>query len=137
MRRGSWILLAGLAVAGGACAHAGAGATHAAPAPAAAAVHQDTTSVRVNVVNNYSTAMEIYAAGTTTTHHLGTVAPGIPREFVLQRQLFVAGDLVRFIAQATGFGPRVQSDALQVAPGDIVDFEIATELIGSRATVRP
>ena len=46
-------------------------------------------------------------------------------------------DIVQFLAQASGTGPRVQSDELVVSPGDIVDFEITTNLIGSRATVRP
>lgn len=132
MLRVSWILIAGLVATGVACAHGRAGVTHPAPVPPA-----DTTPVRVNVVNNYSTPMDIFAIGVSRTYHMGTVAPGIPREFVLRRDVLAGGSQVRFIAQATGFGPRVQSDAVQVAPGDTVDFEIATELIGSRATVRP
>ncbi len=131
MGPGIRILVAAAAAAGVACAHRPA-AGHLAPALPA-----DTAAVRVNVVNNYATQMDVFAVGISVTYRMGTVAPGIPREFVLRRDLLAGGGQVRFLAQATGVGPRVQSDEVHLMPGDIVDFEIATELIGSRAIVRP
>ena len=68
---------------------------------------------------------------------MGTVAPGIGRSFDLRSGTIAAGGRVQFVAQATGAGPRVQSEHLKLSPGDVVDFEITTSLVGSRATVRP
>jgi len=93
--------------------------------------------VSVNVTNNYQSAMEIFVLGNGTSHHLGTVAPGVPRSFELRPGMVAAGGHVQFLAQASGAGPRVSTDEVIVAPGDVVDFEITTNLIGSRATVRP
>jgi len=81
--------------------------------------------------------MEIFVLGNGTSHHLGTVAPGVPRRFELRPGMVAAGGHVQFLAQASGAGPRVSTDEVIVAPGDVVDFEITTNLIGSRATVRP
>ncbi len=93
--------------------------------------------VSVNVTNNSQSAMEIFAVGNATSYHLGTVAPGVPRSFDLPPGMIAAGGHVQFLAQASGAGPRVQPDEVVVAPGDVVDFEITTNLVGSRATVRP
>jgi hypothetical protein len=93
--------------------------------------------VDVNVTNNSQSAMEIFVVGNGTSHRMGTVAPGVPRRFELPPGIVAAGGHVQFLAQASGAGPRVQSDEVVVAPGDVVDFEITTNLVGSRATVRP
>ena len=93
--------------------------------------------VSVNVTNNSQSAMEIFVVGNGTSYHMGTVAPGIPRSFELPPGMLAAGGHVQFLAQASGAGPRVQPDEVVVAPGDVVDFEITTNLVGSRATVRP
>jgi hypothetical protein len=93
--------------------------------------------VSVNVTNNSQSAMEIFVVGNGTSYHMGSVAPGIPRSFELPPGMVAAGGHVRFLAQASGAGPRVSTDEVMVVPGDVVDFEIATNLVGSRATVRP
>ena len=93
--------------------------------------------VSVNVTNNSQSAMEIFVVGNGTSYHMGTVAPGIPRSFELPPGMLASGGHVQFLAQASGAGPRVQPDEVVVAPGDVVDFEITTNLVGSRATVRP
>jgi hypothetical protein len=93
--------------------------------------------VIVNVTNNSQSAMEIFVVGSGTSYHMGTVAPGIPRSFELRPGMIAASGHVQFLAQASGAGPRVQTDDVLVAPGDVVDFEITTNLVGSRATVRP
>lgn len=95
-------------------------------------------SVVVNVTNNYSIPMEVYAVGAGTAYRMGTVNPGIPSRFVLRRDLLAGNGQVEFVAQASGYGPRTRSGVLQLMAGDVaVDFEIATLLQGSRATVRP
>ena len=93
--------------------------------------------VSVNVTNNSQSAMEIFVLGNGTSFHLGTVAPGVPRSFDVPPGMVAADGHVQFLAQASGAGPRVQTDEVKVAPGDVVDFEITTNLVGSRATVRP
>ena len=124
------ILLSGLLVSGAACAH------H--PGTAAPAeVQPQTAPVTVNVTNNYASAMEIYVIGSGTSYHMGSVAPGIPRSFELRPGMIAAGGRVRFVAQASGAGPRYQSEEVVLRPGDVVDFDLMTNLVGSRATVRP
>jgi hypothetical protein len=93
--------------------------------------------VSVNVTNNSQSSMEIFVVGGGTTYRIGSVAPGIPRRFELRPALLAAGGHVQFLAQASGAGPRVYTDEIVVSPGDIVDFEITTSLVGSHATVRP
>ena len=93
--------------------------------------------VIISVTNNSQSAMEIYAVGGGTSYRLGTVAPGIARRFELRPGMIASGGQVQFVAQATGAGPRVQSEQLKLSPRDVVDFEITTNLVGSRATVRP
>jgi hypothetical protein len=128
-RRGATTLLAVLTAMTAACAHRHGTATQ---QPLATA-----PPVSVHVTNNSQSAMEIYAVGAGTSYHLGTVAPGIPRSFELRPSMIAAGGHVSFLAQASGAGPRVQSEDLFLRPGDVVDFEITTNLVGSRATVRP
>jgi alpha-amylase len=95
-------------------------------------------SVVVNVTNNYAIAMEVYAVGAGTSYRMGIVSPAIPRRFVLRRAMLASDRQISFVAQASGYGPRVQTEPIRLQSGDvIVDFEIATVLIGSRATIRP
>ena len=100
-------------------------------------VRPQAARVSVNVTNKSQSAMEIVVVGNGTSYHMETVAPGVPRSFDVPPGMVSAGGHVRFLAQASGAGPRVQSDDVVVAPGDVVDFEITTNLVGSRATVRP
>jgi hypothetical protein len=120
--------IAVLIMTGAACSHHH-GAT-AGPQPAR-------LPVTVNVTNNYETSIEVFAVGAGTSYHIGSVAPGIVRSFELSMNLIGSGGSVRFLAQVTGYGPRVQTDDVVLSPGDVVDFEITTNFFDSRATVRP
>jgi hypothetical protein len=131
MQGGLAFAIAALFMTTSACAH------RAGPAADPGPLRPDTAPVSVNVTNNSQSAMEIFAVGGGTSYHMGTVAPGIPRRFELRPGMIAAGGHVQLLAQASGAGPRVQSDDVMVAPGDVVDFEITTNLVGSRATVRP
>jgi hypothetical protein len=91
--------------------------------------------VRLNVTNHYNGPMEIYAVGSGTVYRMGTVLPGFVGHFVL-RQAMVAS-AVEFVAQLSSRDVPIRSDRLLLAPGKVVDFEIATNLMSSTATVRP
>ncbi len=93
--------------------------------------------VVVFVTNNYEMPMQVYAASSSTVYRLGTVSPGIGSRFVLRQSLLATGGPIEFLAGATGGGYQVRSGTLLLQAGDTVDFEIATNLVGSRATVRP
>lgn len=121
-------VMVALIMTGAACAH-----HHgAAPGPQPARL-----PVTVNVTNNYETSIEIFAVGAGTSYHIGSVAPGLVRSFELSMNMIGSGGSVRFLAQVTGYGPRVQTDDVVLAPGDIVDFVVTTNFLDSRATVRP
>jgi alpha-amylase len=95
-------------------------------------------SIVVYVTNNYALPMEVYVTGTGTMYRMGTVNPGMPSQFVLRKDMLSTNHQVQFWAQASGFGPRVGTDEIWLRHGDVaVDFEIMTNLIGSRATIRP
>lgn len=131
MQGGLQFAITALFVTTSACAHRRGTAADAGP------WQPDAAPVSVDVTNNSQSAMEIFVVGGGTSYHMGTVAPGIPRRFELRPGMIAAGGHVQFLAQASGAGPRVQTDEVLVAPGDVVDFEITTNLVGSRATVRP
>jgi hypothetical protein len=129
MHRGWRVLIVGLLAAGSACAHRrGAVTDTGGPQPAE-------RPVRVHVINHYKEGMEVSATGAGIVQRLGLVSPGIDRDFVLPQALVGSGS-VTFVAQPSGFGPKVQSEEVRIRPGAVVDFEIMTNLIGSRATVR-
>ncbi len=94
-------------------------------------------SVVVYVRNDYEIPMEVYVVGAGTYYRLGVVNPGIDSRFVLRHDVLSTTRQVEFVAQASGYGPRARSGELYVSPGDVVDFTIATQLIGTRAVVRP
>jgi len=95
-------------------------------------------TIVVYVTNNWGFPMEVFAVGAGTQYRLGTVSPAMPRHFVLRRDMVATNGQVEFWAHASGGGPVVRSGQLWLRAGDVaVDFEIATLLIGSRATVRP
>ena len=68
---------------------------------------------------------------------MGTVNPGIDGRFALLRAALARGGDVEFQARASGRGPLVQTEPVHLRLGDVVDFEIEINLVGSRATVRP
>ena len=94
-------------------------------------------SVIVYVENDYALPMEAYVTGAGTDYRMGTVDPGLLSRFVLRSNMLSTNHVLEFVAQATGDGPQARTGQLTVIPGDIVDFVIATNLIGTRATVRP
>lgn len=117
--------MAGLLLAAVSCAHRRPGAD-AQPVPDA--------PVHVNVINHYTLPVDIFAVGGGVTYRMGTVHPGIPSTFVLHQSMIGNGP-VEFIAQSVGTEPPVRSGQLLLAPGDVVEFEIATPLFKSTATV--
>lgn len=131
MHRGLPFALAALFVSAAACGH------HRGTAGDASVLRPDVAPVGVNVINNSQSSMEIYVRGGGTMYRIGTVAPGLPRRFELRATMLTAGGHIQFLAQASGAGPRVQTDDIVVSPGDEVEFEITTSLVGSRATVKP
>ena len=92
--------------------------------------------VRVYVNNRYEISLEIYVEGGGIRHRLGLVQPSQSAMYVVPRAL-VGGPMVEFTATPTGYGPTVHTEQLTLRPGHIVDFDITTNLIGSRATIRP
>jgi alpha-amylase len=94
-------------------------------------------SVIVYVQNDYALPMEAYVTGAGTDYRMGTVDPGLLSRFVLRSNMLSTNHILEFVAQATGYGPQARTGQLTVMPGDVVDFIIATNLIGTRATVRP
>src|SRR5256884_6107122 len=78
--------------------------------------------VSVNVTNNYQSAMEIFVLGNGTSHHLGTVAPGVPRSFELRPGMVAAGGHVQVLAPASAPRPPLSTPELIVPPRDAVDF---------------
>ncbi len=93
-------------------------------------------SVVVYVTDNYALPMDIFAVAAGTTFRMGTVNPGIESRFVLRPDLMATNHQVTFIAQATAVGPHFVTDPMPVSPGDVIDFILETNLIGSRAVVR-
>jgi hypothetical protein len=93
--------------------------------------------VQVNVTNNYALPVDVLAAASGAVYRLGTVAPGIVGHFILRRSVLASGGMVEFVAKPAGTEPPVQSGRMLLKEGDVVDFAIATNLVGSRAIVRP
>lgn len=127
MRRRSWCFIAGLLLVGTSCAHRRGTASDTGAQPLDTPVH-------VNVINNYTLPVDVFALAGGTSYRMGTVHPGVPSHFVL-RQAWVSNGPVEFVAQPAGTELPVRSGQLLLAPGDVVDFEIATHLINSTATV--
>jgi hypothetical protein len=127
MRHGSWVVIAGLLVAGSACAHKPAAVSD-------TATPQTADSVVVNITNHAGVPMRIFAKAPLQEYLMGTVDPGGTGQFVL-RFGWLWGHYVEFVAEpqdvpAGGF----RSGHLNLRPGDVVDFVMTT--MSSRATVR-
>jgi hypothetical protein len=128
MRRGLRVLIAGLLVAGSACA------------PRRTVVSdtgtpQPADSVTVNITNHSGVPMRIFAnAPGETSYLMGTVDPGTTSQFVL-RFGWLWGRYVEFVAEPRGVpAGGFRSGHLNLRAGDVVDFEMTTG--SSRATVR-
>jgi hypothetical protein len=127
---GAWILFTTVLSTSSACATGARLTSGGGTAPAAE------RAVVVNVTNHYNGPVEIYAAGSGTSYRMGTVLPGFASQFVL-RQAMIANGPVELLAYAGRGAQVVRSDRLLLAPGAVVNFEIATQLLLSTATVRP
>ncbi len=108
--------------------------SHAATPREAATPTKSSSQVRVDVTNHYSLSAELYAVAAGVKQRLGTVNPGVTRTFVVPPGMLGAGP-VSIVAEIINENP-VASGSLQLVPGDVVEFEIATHLIGSTAHVR-
>ena len=93
--------------------------------------------VEVNVTHNYSLPVEVYASASGMRYGIGLGAPGIEGHFKLRRSMLASGGMVEFVAKPVGTEPPVLSGEMLLKEGDVVEFEIATHLIGSYAKVRP
>jgi hypothetical protein len=129
--RGWWLLVCALLTAGVACAGGG--------AEEEAGVEPAGEPVRVEVTNNFSLPMEIYAINSGTTHRMGTVHPGMSGRFTLPPTLISSGGAVEFQAMPSAEDrTRVfRSDELLLSPGKVVDFRITPQLFNSTVQVRP
>lgn len=90
----------------------------------------------VSVSNQYMLSMSIYAVSNNNVPiKLGTVGPGLTSTFVLQPMLLRQGS-VRIYAQPPGGGRVVGTGLLALQPGNVVDFEIGTDLINTTTSIR-
>ena len=129
MAHRSWMLVAALLASAPACAHNPRGTAAAnRPAPQEA-------SVTVHVVNDYIQPVDVYASSAGVTYRMGVVEPGMSGDFPIRDAMLGDGP-IRLTAQAADGQRPVNSPDLLLVAGDIVDFHIATHLLGSTATVR-
>lgn len=90
----------------------------------------------VSVSNQYMLAMAVYAVSNNNVPlKLGTVGPGMSSTFEIQPMLLRQGS-VRIYAQPTGGGRVVGTGLLPLEPGNVVNFEIAPDLINTTTSVR-
>jgi hypothetical protein len=125
MFRGLQVLVPALLLTASACAHSGGGEA----APAAG-------SVEVTVTNQNALPMEVYASGSGINHRMGTVHPGMNSHFVIPQTL-VGNGSVQFEARPSGGGQPFRSGEILLAPGSLVQFQIAPQLFNSTVTRRP
>ena len=93
-------------------------------------------AVYVNVTNHFNGPVEIHATGSGTSYRVGTVLPGFTSRFAL-RPLMIAGGPVELVARSGNGTPAFHSGRMLLAPGDVVDFRVATHMLTSGTTVRP
>jgi hypothetical protein len=79
--------------------------------------------------------MEVYASGSGINHRMGTVHPGMGGHFVIPQNLVGSGS-VQFEARPSGGGQPFRSGEILLAPGSLVEFEIAAQLFNSTVTRR-
>ncbi|HTR20207.1 MAG TPA: hypothetical protein VMH88_05065, partial [Gemmatimonadales bacterium] len=97
----------------------------------------ESDTVVVVVTNDWELPMEVYAIGANTSYRMGTVNPGIPSRFVLRRDVLSTDRMIQFVAHATAYGRQAAAEPILITPGDVIDFEITSTLIGTHAAVRP
>lgn len=124
MLRGLRVVVPALLLTASACAHSGGGAA----APTAG-------SVEVQVTNRNALPMEVYASGSGINHRMGTVHPGMGGHFVIPQNLVGSGS-VQFEARPSGGGQPFRSGEVLLAPGSLIQFQIAAQLFNSTVTLR-
>jgi len=97
----------------------------------------ESDTVVVYVTNDWDLPMEVYAYGANTSYRMGTVNPGIPSRFVLRSDVMSTDRMIQFVAHATAYGRQAAAEPILITPGDVIDFEITSTLIGTHAAVRP
>jgi hypothetical protein len=127
VRHGLWVVVPALLVTASACAHSGAGGGAPAPAPG---------TVELTVTNQNALPMEVYASGSGISHRIGTVHPGMNGQFVIPQNL-VGNGSVQFEARPSGGGQPFRSGEILLAPGSMIQFQIAPQLFNSTVTRRP
>ena len=118
------LVVAALLLTASACAHSGGGTA----APAAG-------TVEVSVTNRNALPMEVYASGSGINHRMGTVHPGMDSHFVIPQNL-VGNGSVEFEARPSGGGQPFRSGEVLLAPGSLIQFQIAAQLFNSTVTRR-
>lgn len=93
--------------------------------------------VIVRVTNRYALPVEVTVYGRGTSLRLGVVYPGFVERLTIPAAILASGGRVVIVAQATDRDRRVTSGGLLLMGGEVVDFEVATNLLGSNAFVRP
>jgi hypothetical protein len=123
---GLWVVVSTLLLSVSACTHSKGGGT---PAPAPG-------TVELSVTNRNALPMEVYASGSGISHRIGTVHPGMNGHFVIPQNL-VGNGSVQFEARPSGGGQPFRSGEMLLAPGSLVQFQIASQLFNSTVTRRP
>jgi hypothetical protein len=124
MLRRLGMLVPTLLLTASACARSSGGET----APAAG-------SVEVAVTNHNALPMEVSVSGSGINHRMGTVHPGMGGHFVIPQNL-VGGGSVQFEARPSGGGQPFRSGEVLLAPGSLIQFQIAAQLFNSTVTRR-
>jgi hypothetical protein len=92
-------------------------------------------SVEVAVTNQNALPMEVSASGSGISHRMGTVHPGMNSHFVIPQNLVGSGS-VQFQARPSGGGQPFRSAEVLLAPGSLIQFQIAPQLFNSTVTLR-
>jgi hypothetical protein len=91
-------------------------------------------AVEVNVRNNATQDMDVYAVSEGLPTRLGTVTAASTARFTLDPSFFPSNEL-RLVATPIGGNGRASSGPLVVRPGQRIDFDIAPLLHASSASV--
>ena len=127
MLRAGWILILAVAGANTACTHRRGGVADSAAAAG---------SVTLNVSNHYGQPVDVFVTSAGASYRLGTVSPGIDSRFVV-RSTMIRNGPVEFVAVHGADEVPVRSGQLVLAPGNVVDFNIADHLSNSTTTITP
>lgn len=112
-----------------------AGCSHAVPEGADPVAAESTRPVQVYVTNNHGYPIEVFALSAQTSYKMGNVLPGQVGRFTLRRGMVGYGP-VEFVARGGRGEQPARSGTLMLSPGDRVDFDIATQMLNSMATIR-